>query len=53
MVERTRDKGLKRSTLIGYEQMFKRLYRDLGADTPVADFSDGRLRAYFDDFRSL
>jgi hypothetical protein len=32
--------------------MFERLYRDLGADTPVRDFSDGRLRAYFDDFKS-
>jgi integrase len=52
VVERTRDKGLKRSTLVGYEQMFERLYRDLGADTPVDDFSDGRLRAYFDDFKS-
>jgi integrase len=52
VVERTRDKGLKRSTLVGYEQMFERLYRDLGADTPVRDFSDGRLRAYFDDFKS-
>jgi integrase len=52
VVERTRDKGLKRSTLVGYEQMFERLYRDLGADTPVQDFSDGRLRAYFDDFKS-
>ncbi|HEY1451374.1 MAG TPA: hypothetical protein VGF47_10500, partial [Solirubrobacteraceae bacterium] len=52
VIERARDKGLKRSTLVGYEQMFERLYRDLGADTPVEDFCDGRLRAYFDDFKS-
>lgn len=52
VAERTRDKGLKRSTLVSYESMFGRLYRDLGADTPVGDFADGRLRAYFDDFKS-
>ncbi|MGH2865410.1 MAG: tyrosine-type recombinase/integrase [Solirubrobacteraceae bacterium] len=52
VVERTRDKGLKRTTLAGYEMMFERLYRDLGADTPLRDFADGRLRAYFDDFKS-
>jgi site-specific recombinase XerD len=33
--------------------MFERLYRDLGADTPVRDFADGRLRAYFADFKSF
>jgi integrase len=32
--------------------MFERLYRDHGADTPVRDFSDGRLQDYFDDFKS-
>jgi integrase len=53
VAERKRDKDLKRSTLAGYELMFERLYRDLGADTPVRDFSDGRLRAYFDDFKSF
>ena len=50
--ERKRDKDLKRTTLAGYEIMFERLYRDHGADTPVRDFSDGRLRDYFDDFKS-
>jgi integrase len=52
VAERERDKGLKRSTLAGYNAMFERLYRDLGADTPVRDFADGRLRDYFDDFKS-
>ena len=52
VVERKRDKGLKRTTLAGYEVMFERLYRDLGADTLVRDFADGRLRDYFDDFKS-
>ncbi len=32
--------------------MFERLYRGLGEDTPVSDFADGRLRAYFSDFQS-
>lgn len=52
VAERERDKGLKRSTLASYNSMFERLYRDLGADTPVRDFADGRLRAYFEDFKS-
>jgi hypothetical protein len=52
VAERARDKGLKRTTLAGYEILFERLYRDLGADTPVRDFADGRLRDYFEDFKS-
>jgi integrase len=52
VVERTRDKQLKRSTVAGYETLFERFYRDFGADTPLRDFADGRLRDYFDDFRS-
>jgi integrase len=52
VAERKRDKGLKRTTLADYEAMFERLYRDLGADTPVRDFADGRLRDYFNDFKS-
>ncbi len=52
VVERKRDKDLKRTTLTDYESMFERLYRDLGPDTPVRDFADGRLRDYFDDFKS-
>jgi hypothetical protein len=30
-----------------YEDLFERLYRDLGADTPVSEFADGRLQRYF------
>jgi hypothetical protein len=52
VVERTRDKELKRSTIAGYETLFERFYRDFGADTPLRDFADGRLRDYFDDFKS-
>ena len=52
VAERSRDKDLKRTTLAGYEVMFERLYRDLGAETPLQDFMDGRLRGYFDDFPS-
>jgi integrase len=52
VAERHRDKDLKRTTLTGYEVMFERLYRDLGAQTPLQDFLDGRLRGYFDDFPS-
>jgi integrase len=52
MAERRSEKGLKRSTAASYEDMFARLYRDLGADTPVRALADGRLRAYFVDFKS-
>ena len=44
IAERERDKGLKRSTLAGYNAMTERMYRDLGADTPLRDFLDRRLR---------
>ena len=52
VAERKVDKDLKRSTLTGYELMFERLYRDLGADTRLTEFGDGRLQAYFQDFKS-
>jgi hypothetical protein len=42
----------KRSTVASYEDMFERMFRDLGAETPVRSFADGRLRAYFADFKS-
>jgi integrase len=52
LAERMSEKGLKRSTVAGYEDMFERLYRDLGAETPVSELADGRLRDYFADFQS-
>jgi integrase len=52
LVERKGERGLKRSTIAGYEDMFERLYRDLGADTPVRTLADGRLRVYFVDFKA-
>jgi hypothetical protein len=52
VAERKVDKDLKRTTLAGYELMFERLSRDLGADTPLVAFEDGRLQAYFQDFKS-
>jgi integrase len=51
IAERERDKGLKRSTLVSYNAMTERMYRDLGADTPLRDFLDGRLRDYFAEFK--
>jgi hypothetical protein len=32
--------------------VFERMFRDLGAETPVRSLADGRLRAYFADFKS-
>jgi integrase len=52
LAERKGERGLKRSTVAGYEDMFERMFRDLGAETPVRAFADGRLRAYFADFKS-
>jgi hypothetical protein len=40
IAERERDKGLKRSTLAGYNAMTERMYRDPGADTPLRDFAN-------------
>ncbi len=47
VAERHAKKRLKRSTVACYEDMFERLCRDLGADTPVRDLADGRLEPYF------
>jgi integrase len=52
LAERKAERGLKRSTIASYEDMFGRLFRDLGADTPVRVLADGRLRVYFTDFKS-
>jgi site-specific recombinase XerD len=51
LAERIIEKGLKRSTIAAYEDMFERLYRDLGAETALRDFADGRLRDYFADLK--
>jgi integrase len=52
VAERKVDKELKRTTLAGYELMFERLYRDLGPDTRLTAFDDGRLQDYFRDFKA-
>jgi integrase len=52
MLERTSERGLKRSTTMDYEDLFERLYRDLGADTNVAQLEPGQLQRYFATFES-
>lgn len=52
IAERSAERGLKTGTVAGYEDMFERLYRDLGEDTPVADLVGDELRAYFANFES-
>jgi hypothetical protein len=32
--------------------LFERLYRDLGAETPIRELADGRLTSYFADFKA-
>jgi integrase len=52
LAKRRREKDLKRSTVEDYEEMFERLYRDLGAETPVEKLTDERLETYFTDFKA-
>jgi len=52
LAERIAEQGLKRSTVMDYGDMFERLYRDLGADTPVTALTPARLRGYFAGFRA-
>jgi integrase len=47
LAERQAKNRIKRSTVACYEDMFERLCRDLGGETPVRDFGDGRLEPYF------
>ena len=46
------ERDLKRSTIADYEDMFERLYRDLGADTPIAELDTAALRTYFASFKA-
>jgi integrase len=52
ILERGSQRGLKRSTTMDYEDMFERLYRDLGADTNVAALEPGKLQRYFATFEA-
>ena len=48
IAERKREKGLKRGTIIGYEDVYERLYRDLGEDRSLEEINDRELlRDYF------
>ena len=50
LAARLNERGLKRSTVADYEDMSERLYRDLGAETPLHELADGRLSPYFAGF---
>lgn len=52
LAKRRRDKDLRRSTVEDYEELFERLYRDLGAQTSVGELTAERLEAYFADFKA-
>ena len=53
IAERKREKGLKRNTIKGYEDMLERLYRDFGEDRPLAEIADPEfLRDYFANFKA-
>ena len=52
IVERHSQRGLKRSTTMDYEDLFERLYRDLGADTLVSELERGKLERYFATFEA-
>ncbi len=52
LAERRANKDLKRSTVEDYEEMFERLYRDHGAETPIIELTATRLESYFADFKA-
>jgi integrase len=52
MAERSSERGLKRSTTQDYDDLFERLFRDLGAATPVAELQPRALVAYFASFEA-
>lgn len=52
LAERISERGLKPHTVAGYEDMFERLYRDLGEETPVTRLGRDQLRDYFAGFES-
>jgi integrase len=52
LAERISERGLKPNTVAGYEDMFERLYRDLGEETPVTRLHRDQLRDYFAGFES-
>jgi integrase len=52
VAERSAKKQLKRSTVAVYEDIFERLCRDLGGDTPVHELADGRLVKYFAELKA-
>jgi integrase len=52
MAARAGERGLKRSTRQDYEDLFERLYRDLGADTEVGALDPRALSAYFAAFEA-
>jgi integrase len=52
VAERSAKKQLKRSTVAVYEDIFERLCRDLGGDTPVHELADGRLVSYFAELKA-
>ena len=53
IAERKRERGLKRGTIIGYEDVYERLYRDFGEDRPLEEINDPEfLRTYFANFRA-
>ncbi|HEV7774969.1 MAG TPA: tyrosine-type recombinase/integrase [Conexibacter sp.] len=53
IAERKREKGLKRGTIIGYEDVYERLYRDFGEDRELEEVNDRELlRDYFASFKA-
>ncbi len=50
--ERRKRQGLKRSTSQDYGDLFERVYRDLGEDTPMVDLLDFDFAAYFEELKA-
>jgi integrase len=52
VVARRQERQLRRSTVMDYDRMAARLFRDIGADTRIADLTPAKLVEYFTDFQA-
>jgi integrase len=50
--ERKKRRGLKRSTTDDYGDLWERVFRDVGEDTPMGDLLDFDWTGYFEDFQA-
>jgi integrase len=52
LTERRKRRGLKRSTSDDYGDLWERVFRDVGEDTPLIELLEFDWSAYFDEFKA-